>query len=60
METGPGKWEEEEGGESVSFEEWIEKPSKYVRKDTTEASPTFAHYALNELLEDETLKFIIS
>ena len=45
LETGPGKWEEK-NTENITFEKWIEKPSKYRRVDTTAASPTLAHYSL--------------
>jgi len=59
LETGPGKWEEK-NTENITFEKWIEKPSKFKRVDTTKAFPTLAHHSLKTWLDKGVLKYIIS
>ena len=59
LETGPGKWEEK-NTENITFETWIEKPSKFKRVDTTKAFPTLSHHTLKTWLDSGILKFIIS
>ena len=59
LETGPGKWVTEETSK-LSMEEYASMPSKFKRKDTVSAEPTYTHFALTTLLEEGILKHIIS
>ena len=50
LETGPGKWSEEET-KKMSMEEYASRPSKFKRLDSQVAQPTYSHNVIKEMLD---------
>lgn len=44
----------------MSFEKYINRPTKFTRIETVKALPTMSHMALSELMRKDYLKFLIS